>query len=486
MDPGETAVDGTYDLVLVGTGFASTFFLHRYLEKAPARARVLVIERGARHSHAWHRRHYDELRREADASFVNRTASKEWVFSNTFGGGSTCWWACTPRMLPEDFRLRSTYGVARDWPLTYDDLEEYYFRAETIMAVSGPADGAPFPRSRPYPLPPHRFTDPDRLFKRHFPDRFFQQPSARPTRALASGRPRCCASGICHICPIDSKFTIENELAHLYADPRVTLLTGAEARVLDVGGGVVRAVRYVRNGTEQVARGELVGLGANAIFNPALLLRSGLPEPAVGQGLVEQTGVSVDVLLEGVQNFQGSTSLTGHGYMLYAGERRRTRAAALMETSNVPALRLKRGRWRERVVLLFVFEDLPQAGNRVTVDATEAERPIVEFGARSAYAERGMAALESDLSQVLTALPVEGYQIRAPSRSQGHILCTTPMGRSPEDSVVDDGLVHHRIRNLLVLGGSVFPTAAPANPTLTLAALSLRAADKLLASRRAA
>jgi choline dehydrogenase-like flavoprotein len=95
-----------------------------------------------------------------------------------------------------------------------------------------------------------------------------------------------------------------------------------------------------------------------------------------------------------------------------------------------------------------------------------------------------MAALESDLSHVLAALPVEAYQIRAPSRSQGHILCTTPMGRSPLDSVVDDGLVHHRIRNLLVLGGSVFPTAAPANPTLTLAALSLRAAEKLLASGR--
>jgi choline dehydrogenase-like flavoprotein len=121
----------------------------------------------------------------------------------------------------------------------------------------------------------------------------------------------------------------------------------------------------------------------------------------------------------------------------------------------------------------------------VTVDDTDAERPIVEFKGHSEYAERGMAALEADLPRVLGALPVERYEIgKRASASESHIMCTTPMGRHPGDSVVDDALVHHRIRNLLVLGSSVFPTAAPANPTLTITALSLRAADKLFASRR--
>jgi choline dehydrogenase-like flavoprotein len=172
--------------------------------------------------------------------------------------------------------------------------------------------------------------------------------------------------------------------------------------------------------------------------------------------------------------------------MLYGGEHRRERAGALMEVSNVPVLRTERGRWRERVVLKFIYEDLPQPDNQVTIGATDAERPIVEFKGRSEYAERGMAALESDLPRVLDALPVERYEIeqRRPGSSEAHIMCTTPMGLNPADSVVDDALVHHRIRNLLVLGSSVFPTAAPANPTLTITALSLRAADKLFASRR--
>jgi len=53
------------------------------------------------------------------------------------------------------------------------------------------------------------------------------------------------------------------------------------------------------------------------------------------------------------------------------------------------------------------------------------------------------------------------------------------MGRDPKTSVVDADLRHHRVRNLLVLGSSTFPTCPPANPTLTLAALSLRAARRL-------
>jgi choline dehydrogenase-like flavoprotein len=206
----------------------------------------------------------------------------------------------------------------------------------------------------------------------------------------------------------------------------------------------------------------------------------------VGRGLGEQVSVQVDVMLKGVNAFQGSTSITGLGYMLYGGEHRRERAGALMEVWNVPVLRAERGRWRERVVLKFIYEDLPQADNRVTVDETDVARPIVDFKGCSDYAERGIAALESDLSRVLVALPVEGYEIeqRRAGSSESHIMCTTPMGRNPADSVVDEALVHHRIRNLLVLGSSVFPTAAPANPTLTITALSLRAADKLFASRR--
>ena len=76
----------------------------------------------------------------------------------------------------------------------------------------------------------------------------------------------------------------------------------------------------------------------------------------------------------------------------------------------------------------------------------------------------------------MSPLPVENIRVKAPNSTEFHILGTAVMGHDPESSVVDRNLLHHRVRNLFVLGSSAFPTASPANPTLTLSALSLRAA----------
>jgi len=163
------ARDAAYDLVLVGSGFASTFFLVEYLAAAPESARVLVLERGPRRSWSWFRRNPSESKRNSLRWLRHRNPEKEWWHALAFGGGSNCWWGNTPRMLPEDFRLRSTYGVGEDWPLSYDELEEDYCRAEELLGVAGPSEQSPFPRSRPYPLPPHAWTDPDRALHRAHP-----------------------------------------------------------------------------------------------------------------------------------------------------------------------------------------------------------------------------------------------------------------------------------------------------------------------------
>lgn len=473
-DPG-----ARYDVIIVGSSFAASFFLHRYLQRSGRDVRVLVLERGEMNSHAWQLAGgRDVLERKAQASIINRTPEKPWNFLLSFGGNSNCWVACTPRMLPADFRLRSEYGVGEDWPVQYEDLERYYCDAEEMMQVSGPADGSPFPRSRPYPLPPHRFSDVDRVLKQAYPNQFFIQPAARPP-VPTPRRPRCCMNGVCWLCPIDSKFTILNEMREMYDDPRVTLRLGAAAQALEVeAGGSAGGVVYEQAGRTEVARGDLVVLAANALFNPHILLRSGLSQPELGRGLVEQVAKIVTVNLDGVDNFQGTTWVTGHGYMLYDGPHRRHRAAALIEMNNVPRLRPERGKWRQVAHLRVIFEDLRQPENRVGVSAEDPRRPEVVFRGHSAYAQQGLDALPADLERVLAPLPVE--EIRVPSyteASEAHIMGTTPMGRDAARSVVDRHLVHHQLRNVMVLGSSVFPTAAPANPTLTITALALRAAD---------
>ena len=89
-----------YDLIVVGTGFASSFFLLSYLERLGPHARVLVLERGTRESPQWQRLNRRNSSLEAESLFAMRTPRKRWRFTAGFGGGSNCWWAVTiPRLL---------------------------------------------------------------------------------------------------------------------------------------------------------------------------------------------------------------------------------------------------------------------------------------------------------------------------------------------------------------------------------------------------
>src|SRR5258708_9701084 len=134
---------------MVGTGLAGALFLLRLVE-GQAQGRVMVLGRGRRNGQGWQ----IENRQSSDivAEDVFRRAGdahKTWNFTIGFGGGSNCWWANTPRMLPADFALRSRYGVGADWPLAYDDLVPWYERAEAVIAIAGPHDPRPFPPHGP-------------------------------------------------------------------------------------------------------------------------------------------------------------------------------------------------------------------------------------------------------------------------------------------------------------------------------------------------
>lgn len=471
-----------FSVAVIGTGFASSFFLAHYLKHAGPDTRVVVLERGAHDSHKW-----QVANRRTSSTSVRETFTKQgdpekdWAFTIGFGGGSNCWWAGTPRFVPNDFKLQSKYGVGRDWPITYDDLEPCYQGAEEIMTISGPEDGSPYPRSKPYPQPPHRFSDPDAMLKKAYPDQFFLQPTAR-SRIPMRGRGVCCSNGVCQVCPVNAKFTIQNGLAHVYQNPRVTLMLGANAQTLDVTGSAAKGVRFKHEGRERRISADMVVLGANALFNPLLMMRSGLEHPLLGKRLHEQISINVDVDLKGVDNFGASTVISGLAYMFYDGAHRRDRAACLIESWNKPdMMRPEFGRWRQLARYRLIFEDLPDDENSVKLDASSPDRPIAYYKEPSRYATRSIEALESLLqSKFLKALPVERIDYdRRLNSTEAHIMGTTVMGNDPATSVIDRHLIHHGVRNLVVLGSGAFPTGSPANPTLTISALSLWAASHI-------
>jgi len=114
-----------YYLIIVGTSFASAFFLMRYLERSAATQRVLVLERGGSDDKSWQLTNRRTCSIAPQQVFHNLTPEKVWFTSPGFGGNSKCWAGGATRMMPGDFKLRSRYGVGLDWPMSYDDLEEH-------------------------------------------------------------------------------------------------------------------------------------------------------------------------------------------------------------------------------------------------------------------------------------------------------------------------------------------------------------------------
>jgi choline dehydrogenase-like flavoprotein len=70
------------------------------------------------------------------------------------GGSTLHYTAYTPRAQPDDFRIRTEFGVGADWPIGYDDLAPYYDALERFLGVSGPASYPWGPARDPYPLQP--------------------------------------------------------------------------------------------------------------------------------------------------------------------------------------------------------------------------------------------------------------------------------------------------------------------------------------------
>ncbi len=106
------------------------------------------------------------------------------------------------------------------------------------------------------------------------------------------------------------------------------------------------------------------------------------------------------------------------------------------------------------------------------------------YAGAGGYARRGLDAVRARLERVLAPLPVESVRWGSERQTESHMHGTLRMGRSPETSVVDSGQVHHKVRNLAIVGSSVFPTCPNANASLTVAALSLRAAEIMFGAPR--
>ena len=526
------------DVVIVGSGIAGALLAERL---ARAGVRVAILEAGPRIDRGKALRRYFQAPFKTpespyaatpEADFPLTTDPHHWYrqsgpdsFKSTYlkavGGTTWHWLGTCLRLLPDDFRLRSRYGQGVDWPLNYNDLEPFYLQAERELGVSGESsEDLGSPRSGGFPLPPIAMSYLDRVFGRAVSGTGYkvsETPQARNSR-FREGRPACCGSASCiPICPVQAKYDATVHLARaerlgaaLHASTTATFVAvdaqgrieGVHFRRPDLSGGIARGRHHV--------------IAAHGIETPRLLLHSRsdrTPEGVanrsgqVGRNLMDHPiQLSWAVANEPVWPYRGPLSTTGIENQR-DGPTRSTRSGFRIQIGNAgwawptgaPATLagglakagLRGDALREafahqaarHVELAALTEQLPEAENRIVPDPHEKDRygvplPRIHYAVDN-YARAGLTAARVVHDRIFARLDCTEVHHHDEFQGAGHILGTCRMGNDPARSVIDSELRSHDHDNLHVLGSATFPTAGTANPTLTIAALSLRLAERL-------
>ena len=366
-------------------------------------------------------------------------------------------------------------------------------------------------------------------------------PHGRNSEATPEYGPPCAGSASCiPVCPTGAKYTPARTQARWA--PSVTLLTRAVAgRVLADATGRVTGVEYQRyqdpgrpDRTTGTARAGIVVLAAHAIENARLLLASGLANSSdqVGRNLMDHPVLLTWGLMpEPVGAYRGPGSTSGlEGFRF--GRARAARAPFRIEIGNWgwgwasgppddevaavlrggdpaapngrglfgPELRRVLGdRVGRQFALQFEMEQSADPANRVTLDHRHRDplgnpRPVLSYDL-SDHVKAGMAAAKEVSDQLMGLLGAEDhtaylpgpgtpgwfeYQGRAYAyRGAGHGAGTHIMGGAPADSVVDSWQRCWDHPNLYAVGCGSMPSLGTSNPTLTMAALTLRSAEQI-------
>ncbi len=446
----------------------------------------------------------------------------------TLGGRTFHWNAAALRFSADDLRERSLHGIEEDWPFNYEELAPFYDYVEREMHVFGTKENLPH-------LPDGNFVaESPRL---RCSEVYAQKQLAKigikliPTRkaVLLKGRKN---RGACHFCGhcmdvCDVRAVWSSDVTVIpqsLATGKLTLRMNALAREITVDkAGRANGVSFINRvtGKEETVYARVVVLGCAAVESARLLLNSKSEKFPNG---IANNSDNVGRYLTGHITFGANgylKALVGHD--TFAGD-------GATDHAYIPRFNHTRGAKRDYVggwgmQMNYASQAVPhhakfvegfgsnykqrvrqlqpamfQAGawgkvearpdNRVTVDASKVDNfgipyPVVTFN----WSENDLRLFKEMRESVLEVYDQCGTELRLPTNDTpggfaSHEVGTVRMGKDPRTSVLNGYSQAHEVKNLFVVDGGSFTTFPEKNPTLTIAAVAVRAMRYLAAERR--
>jgi choline dehydrogenase-like flavoprotein len=437
---------------------------------------------------------------------------------NAVGGSTIHWGAHFPRMKPSDFRVFSQDGVALDWPISYFELAEYFEINDQMMGVSGLAGDPAYPPRGAREFPPLPIGLGAKKISQAYERLGYHWWPV--DSAIINGqkgtRKSCNNCGPCDLgCPRGSRASVDLAYWPEAIAAGAQLITEATVTKIISNKNEVSGVLYRdAAGQQHQLTARNVVLAGNGIGTARLLLLSanehydsGLANNSdqVGRNLMHHpTGLVTGIFDEYLDGFKGPFAVSIYSQEFYETDTSRgfvrgyqaqtIRSDGPLGTASGGYTKpVKWGRnhhedfyqqFGKTASITVTTEDLPTPDNRVTLSSQvdrhgfkipkltyqvdENARKILDFGIKT----NTNVLMEAGAREVITT-PLVG--------SAGfHLMGTARMGDDPSNSVVDAVCRSHDLSNLWIVDGSVFVTAGALNPTSTIQAIALRAADAML------
>ena len=439
------------------------------------------------------------------------------------GGNSKVYGAALFRLMPQNFTgVRHPEGVTPTWPISYDELEPYYVRAEHLYWVHGRHGEDPFagPASQDYAYPPvvhapriqelsdgltrlglHPFHLPVGVNLAQNPDGSARHDSACIRCDRIDGFP----------CLVSAKADAETVAVRpaLAAHPNLRLLTNTTATRLltdDTGHTVTGVVTRGSDGSRTTFTGDVVVLSAGSILSAALLLASandrhpdGLANGSgvVGRHYMRHNNVALIAFSKERNDtvFQKTLSLNdfygpsdrweypmGNIQMLGKSDDWQVKGQAPAALGWGPAAAY--GLVADRSLDFWLAsEDLPLPDSRVTLTKDGSVKLAVQPDNNA----EGVKRLRHTFDSMLTQLGLHSqsfernlYLSKAMDVSAtAHQAGTVRFGTDSADSALDVDCRAHEVDNLYVVDGAFMPSIGAVNPTLTIIANALRVSDRI-------
>lgn len=500
-------------VVIIGSGAGGGTLAHELTRRG---IKVVLLEAGKRQS----LESFSQVPGEAFGQLTwldPRTQSGNWGVARDFptmpawhcktvGGTTVHWTASAPRLRPWELRALSTYGKIAgtsliDWPVGYEELENYYKIAELRMGVTRRNDMPGLPASNNFKV---MYAGAKKLgYKQVHTGHMAINSVSR------DGRGFCIQQGFCvQGCKMGAKWsTLYTEIPDAEATGNLDLRTESTAtRIEHAADGRVNAVVYRdREGKEQRQEARLVCIAGNAIETARLLLLSesakyphGLANSSdqVGRNYCHQiTGFVWGIFDKPIYSWRGATlagvvedEVVNHPERGFVGGYRIELLALDLPTLPLVGLPYGWGRdfasiidnYRNLAGLFINGEDVPCADNRITLNSNVKDAfglPVANVHVDEHANDQAMRKhAQGQMSKMFEAIGAKRV-VLGPVPPATHNLCTARMSADARDGVTNAWGQTHDIKNLFISDGSVLSTPGAANPTLTIVALALRQAE---------